>query len=185
VYLRDEVVKSSGSLDFYLNKMLETKASQHHVHIESLQDLCVCRTNASTSTSLWRRASHPWKVCQCLKTPTKYPNQMLSSSQPRQYATEEMFAAPGPHILRPWMLPHRLDFGLRGSCDVETLTWVQCQCFFFSVWTPQGMTYFSECFLTSFCHCISSLRLDSGGTKMLAAAHVPERMSHIPRRSRW
>eukprot|EP00435_Cladocopium_sp_Y103_P053548 s2064_g17.t1 len=33
------------------------------------------------------------------------------------YATEESFASPGAHILRPWMLPHRSDYGLRGTCD--------------------------------------------------------------------
>lgn len=38
----------------------------------------------------------------------------------RQYATEDSFSAAGAHVLRPWMLPHRADFGLRGSCDVET-----------------------------------------------------------------
>ena len=38
---------------------------------------------------------------------------------PRQYATVEAFESPGAHILRPWMLPHRSDYGLRGTCDVE------------------------------------------------------------------
>ena len=37
----------------------------------------------------------------------------------RPYATEESFASPGSHYLRPWMLPHELDYGLRGTCDVE------------------------------------------------------------------
>ncbi|CAL1131034.1 unnamed protein product [Cladocopium goreaui] len=39
-----------------------------------------------------------------------------------------MFAAPGPHILRPWMLPHRLDFGLRGSCDEVQKCLLQLMC---------------------------------------------------------
>ena len=41
------MLKSHGSLDLYLNKMLETKASHHHVdlavskHLAALQDRCI------------------------------------------------------------------------------------------------------------------------------------------------
>ena len=35
----------------------------------------------------------------------------------RTYATQSAFMSPGPFHFRPFMLPHRHDFGLRGTAD--------------------------------------------------------------------
>lgn len=37
----------------------------------------------------------------------------------RVYATESFFAVPGPHTLRPWMLPYHHEYGLRETFGSE------------------------------------------------------------------
>ena len=42
---------------------------------------------------------------------------VLRSVGCRSYVTSSEIEKPGAFIVRPWMLPHRLDYGLRGTAD--------------------------------------------------------------------
>ena len=76
----------------------------------------VCRSFALNSTSSSKSGFLHVPGCSKLRC----HNRTIARSFPlRTYATETAFKSPGPFLLRPWMLPHRADYGLRGTADCE------------------------------------------------------------------
>ena len=125
---RDGVIEQHGALDIYLNKMLDSKASFPYFNLFSPVVFGSARRSVWNSTSSSNRCIQLEMMCQLLRifrvrTTTVETSRLNQVDQYllRQYATEESFNAPGSHTLRPWMLPHHGDFGLRGTGDVETM----------------------------------------------------------------
>lgn len=51
----------------------------------------------------------------------------------RKYADEQTFKAAGAQLIRPWQLPHRGDYGLRGTADSENWHLFQCKIVLFDL----------------------------------------------------
>ena len=61
--------------------------------------------------------------CVALKLPYHVyllPSPSTNDFSLRQYATLDNLQRIGGSVLRPWQLPHRADYGLRGTADSET-----------------------------------------------------------------
>ena len=136
--LRTEVLKQDGSFDQYLTKRLENKDPCCWCHLPiSSGHGCLPVSHPGRCTGLLQvyRVELPcWAWCvapsakhgigtakheMCTTWIDLYSRAVSIFHLTRQYALESAFLkSPGAHLIRPWMLPHRADFGLRGTADV-------------------------------------------------------------------
>lgn len=133
IHPRDASVEQDGSLDTYLAKQLSEKDTSRGRSGISFS----LATDAGRSHQLLqvlgdRVPSRNWSVLASAYTQSLCFTRGLWYGMlfgPRTYATQSAFeSSAGAHYLRPWMLPHRADYGCRGHGDVVHWLLIQTVC---------------------------------------------------------
>ena len=121
----ENIVKPNTTVDAYLTEALSSKDSVlFPILIVGATKLY--RTPRLPSTSGWKRLSMLTQVCGDLNPYLSPVCSHQISHRLRTYCLDTDFDGPKTAVfLRPWQLPHRADFGLRGASDAARYPVIQ------------------------------------------------------------